>query len=496
MKPRRRKRSIAESGLLGVVLIALAPGSPAFPASASRRLRAEISRILHTSTPRGAAAGIRIRRIGAGRDMYASNSHTALLPASVLKLFTTAAALDRLGPEYAFVTRVLAHGKIGSGILQGDLILKGSGDPSISGRFHKGNELAVPREWARAVKAAGIRRIAGDLIADDRLFDRVYLAPGWPADQLAKWYCAQVSALSFNDNCIDLTVRPGAAPGAPALLSLSPSTRYVTLANSCTTVSARARQGVAVTRGQGANRIVVSGRICANSPARVQTVTVHNPALYLATVFAEELARQGVALGGRIRLAGPGDGTISGTRIVASTKSSLGRSIRVANKRSQNLYAELILKTLGARETGRGTFRAGAGAVVAFARKIGIGPKELHMSDGCGLSRDGRASAWAVVELLRHMAGRRCAKAFRDSLAVSGVDGTLRNRLKAKAYRGRLRGKTGTIKGVKALGGYVRGRNGAHFAFAIILNDLKRGGKRQASRLQDAICRALADYEG
>ena len=216
-------------------------------------------------------------------------------------------ALELLGPGYRFRTTVAWTGTLRSdGVLQGDLVLIGRGDPSISGRFHRGMATAVMNEWADAVEAAGIRQVWGDIIADDSFFDRQHTHPDWPRSQLAAWYCAPISALSFNDNCILVIVRPGEKQGKPATVQTAPPTPFVRVFNRCRTT--RPRSGlnrVLVNRLPGKNDIYVSGGIPRGSPPASFWITVHEPALYTATVFREVLAARGVKVSGQVRLKTP-----------------------------------------------------------------------------------------------------------------------------------------------------------------------------------------------
>jgi len=483
-----RPRVLTWHVLIAAALVCCAPAGAQWAAGGSAGLRARIAAVVQKHLPEGAEPGILVHRLGAAQPIYALNPRKPLIPASNMKLFTTAAALDVLGSKYAFRTRVLARGEIRAGVLHGDLVLKGSGDPNISGRFHDGDVLAIPRAWARKVADAGIRTIAGDLVADDSLFDRQYTCPSWPKDQLDRWYAAGVCALSFNDNCIWLTTGPGAARGQPAIVSLSPRNSRVTLVNRATTGPRGARVRIGVGRRPGEDTIRVTGTYPAGREPVGQWVTVGNPALYLGAVFRDALAREGVTLAGRVRLIGAREPR-TGAHEIAVTVSSLKQTIAIANKRSQNFYAEQILKALGAHVHGKGSYETGRAVVRAFAERTGIGKADLCVEDGSGLSRRNRASAWAVVTLLRHMAKHAQRQLFIESLAAAGVDGTLRRRLRDAATRGKIRAKTGTIAGVRCLSGYATGASGARYAFSIMVNGVRSGG--EASRLQDQVCRVL-----
>ena len=413
--------------------------------------------------------------------------------ASNNKLVTTAAALDLLGPDFQFRTTVGALGKVSAkGVLTGDLLVVGRGDPSISGRFHKDKVTAVLEQWADAVVAAGITEVRGGVVVDDSYFDQQHFHPEWPRGQHSAWYCAQVGALSFNDNCVLLVVAPGAKKGAAALCALEPPTRYMRIVNSCHTSRARlGRNHVLAHRALGKNQITVSGSIRDKGRPFRTWVTVDDPALFTATVFREVLGAKGVRVGGpAMRWQPQRRFNLAAWRELVTTTSSLGDAVAVANSRSQNFYAEQILKTLGQEKTGKGSWAAGAKGVAGFLRTAGV-KGQFDYRDGSGMARANRFSARQLVTLLAYMNGRRVGRVFLHSLAQPGGNGTLRRRL--APLRGRLFAKTGYISGVSALSGYIDTRGGRVVAFSILVNKFRSllGHVRAA---QDAVCTTLAEY--
>jgi len=470
------------------------PGPPPGRGLDRGRVVAELERLVANPALRRMRVGVAVRDLVTGETLFEHNADDLYATASNNKVITTAAALELLGPSFQFRTTVSAVGRLRTdGLVEGNLVVVGRGDPSISGRFHDGDCTAILDAWVRAVADAGIRSIRGDLIADDTYFDRQHQHPDWPHGQALNWYCAPVSALSFNDNCIQVIVRAGASGGTPAVVALAPPTRYVEIANSCTTSRVRhSGNEVLVRRRAGKNTITVSGEINPGGRTFQTWVTIEEPALYLATVFRELLAAKGIALGGHARLRLPADRfEPANSRDILTSGSSLRTAIAVANKNSQNFYAEQILKTIGREVGGQGTFAAGAEAVSAFLRQIGIQGAFTYV-DGSGLASTNRFSPRQVVDLLAYMNGRRAGGVYLHSLAEPGCPGTLERRL--VPLRGRLFAKTGYIANVSCLSGYVESRRGHLLAFSILVNDL-HGVLGDAKNTENEICMKLADYE-
>lgn len=445
-------------------------------------LQRELDRVLGDPALRGASISCRAIDCATGQVLYSYHAAEPLVPASNMKLATTAAALETLGADYRYETRL--------GTVGGDLVVIGAGDPNISGRFHGGNITAVFEGWARQLAARGITTIEGDLVADDTLFDRQFIHPTWPRDQLSHWYCAPVGALSLNDNCLDVTVKPGPAVGRSALVTAAPEGPYATLINRATTVAAGNPLIVSLVRRPGTAVVTVQGSVPAGSAGYTGHVTIDHPSLFFATTLRAVLARHGVVVKGACRLADqPTD--INRFALLATHTSTLAQTVEVTNTRSQNFYAESLLKLVGARSSrGQGTFDDGARAVERFLAGAGAGPADYAVADGSGLSRRNRLSAMHLTNLLRHMSGRPTGAIYRRSLATAGTTGGLSRRLAEAPYRGRVDAKTGTLSGVSALSGYVTTLDGRTVAFAILINDY-RGPAAKARAIQDDVCRAL-----
>ncbi len=422
-----------------------------------------------------------------GARLFERGADDPLVPASNMKVLTTAAALAALGREFAHETRVMAGAPPRDGVLEGDVVVVGGGDPTISRRFDPDPLLA---DWAEALWRAGVRRVTGDVVADDRAFDDVRLHPDWDPDDAERWYGAEVGALSLNDNCIDVTVA-GSAQGAR--VTLAPDTAYVTVDVAAALTEQRKQHVFSLVRaGTDLRTLRVTGRVWSRADGYTSSVPVRDPGLFFATVLRERLVARGIEVAGQARRARPGDATPGYT--LHRRLAPLPRTLAVTNQRSQNFYAECLAKTLGRRAGGEGTWEAGARALTAFARSCGVEADEVRVRDGSGLSRENRLSAAALVSVLR-AAGRGADGAlFRESLAAPGEEGTLQRRLRDLPRGARLRAKTGTLTGVAALSGYLEVGE-RRVVFAAIGNG-GSGGRAQLDALVQTLARRLSKPEG
>lgn len=270
-----------------------------WPTPKEGKLEEGINAILQKYKPKDTRVGISIFSISKNKSLYKTNSNKFFVVASNMKLFTTATALVYLGADFEYKTKILYRGNISSdGKLDGDIVIKGSGDPNISGRFFEGEITAVPAYWADAVKKQGIKVVNGDIIADDSIFDREFVHDSWPKDQLSEWYCAPISGLSFNDNCIDVILKPSNKPGGLVFIQIEPETSYVEIINKCKTTTSKSKHFYSFHRKPFTNRINVKGFLWSKTEPQKEWITIHNPPLYTATVFKEILERKNVRVMG------------------------------------------------------------------------------------------------------------------------------------------------------------------------------------------------------
>lgn len=430
-----------------------------------------INSLVNGTVARSADTSIQIVELESGRVIAERNPHMPVAPASNMKLFTTAAAIDLLKPSFEITTGVYARGEIDSaGTLNGDLRIVGRGDPTIGGRFHDGSATEVLHDWAADLKAAGIKTVSGNLIFEYGYFDLDYIHPTWPTDQLTAWYEAPIAAFSMQEGCVEVRVLPG-RPGEACVVQLEPPTSYLSIQNTC-----RTGRGLPfITRQRNSNNIIVRGGVPARSGATEVFVTVENPVHYFAAVTNEVLQRDGIRIQGQIVLT-PRDNRTD-WRLVTKHATPLSIAIFVINKKSQNHYAEQVVKILGAELRKEGSWAAGGAAVKEWlTTKIGVPADEFHPVDGSGMSRDNRASANAFIGILRYMWKSPWREEFVSSLPYSGdPDSKFGHRLRNPPYARQVYAKTGYISGVIGLSGYVHAQSGRVYAFSFLFNRYRVG---------------------
>ena len=402
-----------------------------------------------------------MRSLATGRTLYARNATQAFRPASTMKLVTTAAALDALGPDARLRTTVETAGRLDAlGRVLGDVYLVGRGDPELSA--------AAIEEMASALVAAGIRRIEGRVVGHEGAFTADRLGTAWTWEDLAWGYGAPVSALSFADNLVKVTLRPGEREGDPAVLDADPDGA---LALSCTVATAAtgAPEDVRLEREPGSDLVRLSGSLPIGGDWDGE-LAVSDPARRAAAAFARVLAAKGVRVAGGI--ATTRDPLPDGSRVLAAHDSApVAAIVRGVNKESQNLHAEMLLRLAGLKEKGEGSEAKGHEAVAAFLDRLGVPHDGWNLADGSGLARTDLVTPRGLVALLAAMDRHPAAAAFRESLPIAGRDGTLEKRMRGTAAEGNVTAKTGTLSLVNALAGYVTTARGERLAFAVIVNN-------------------------
>lgn len=476
--------------LVGVERAAEARGG----ASAQLRTRTDplakriTARIRKAKLPAGSYSIVVMTR-GPGRLVrYTANSATPMVPASAAKVLTAAAVLDFVGPSHVFRTRLSMRGTLSrEGVLDGDLVLHGAGDPSISGRFFDGKPYAVPAKLARAAQAAGIRRVRGALVLDHGGFDREYVHADWSKADKRRWYGGPVSGLGFNDGCIDVDVR-GASAGRRASVSLPAGHGPWRLKNSIAT-QAKARAAVGGRWIDSGRTVELHGRVPPKGKASFH-LPVPDPALFLGGAMLTALERSNVRVDGGVRHARDSDDARGGT-VVGTHEAPLPPALDIMNVRSQNVYASTLFKLAGLAHDGEGSWASGGRAVRAMLerRRIADGGT-TDMRDGSGLSPKNKVSAGVLAEVLHSFDQDPLrGPVLWNSLAVAGESGTLRKRM--RSLKGLVRGKTGTLNDTpaRALVGFVErpGKPGGDCVFAILINS-----RRATHALVDDIVREIA----
>jgi serine-type D-Ala-D-Ala carboxypeptidase/endopeptidase (penicillin-binding protein 4) len=467
-------------------------------------LQREVS--AHIGQKKFAAAewGIKVVYLRSGAVLFETNAHKLLKPASNAKVFSGALALDLLGPDAKIRTSLLAKSAPdATGVLRGDLVVYGRGDPSFSARFRDGNYANLLGRIVESVRAAGMKEIAGDLIGDDTFFSGPRMGANWTWDDLQYYYGAEVSALSVQDNVVDLAITPGAKSGEPCRISTKPETGYLEFVNRTRTTATNVPAGISIVRPVGERRVYVTGTLPLKYGTYVDAVTVPDPAGWFVEMLREALEKDGIVLRGKTRTRSwPEDSRLDFApyKEIGFTESAPVREI-VANmlKPSQNLYAQLLLLQAGVKSAQRaGTAEdAGIRELKAFVKRAGIDPGEVLMDEGSGLSRSGLVTPNALVGVLKYMSGHAHWNIFREALPAPG-EGTLRTRFRdwrdlAAAGKPELRAKTGSIRYVSSLSGYLGGANREPLAFAIMLNAYD--GPDSARDQVEAVVRMLARLE-
>ncbi len=473
--------------MLSLAVLLVAGATPVVTRAAD--LKESVDAVLADPYLKKIEAGVKIVRLGESADMsqtlYEHNATLALIPASNLKLITTAAALDGLGADFHFRTLLTRNGdKLG---------IVGDGDPTLGDAelLHKvgWQSTTTFKTWAEALTTRGLKPV-DSLWYDDSIFDANYAHPNWPADQLHKRYVAGVAGLNFNANCLDFYLKPNAS-GATVSYETDPPTDYAKVQNTCTFTN---KNAVWLSRAAGARDIELRGQTNGANGEAI-SVTIDDPALYTATVLRETFVKGGIAIANKPTRDATIRGKLNEWQTLAIHETPIDQVIARANKDSMNLYAEALCKRLGAAKTPTepGSWKTGTAAVGAFLKSIGVPQAEFSLDDGCGLSRRNTISPNAIVHVLTHEHFAPGGAAYIASLSIAGVDGTLKDRFDAiPALHNRVIGKSGFIDGVSSLSGFLKSKDGqTTYAFSIIFNGIAKGTNSNAKRLQEKIVQAI-----
>ncbi|WP_238165550.1 D-alanyl-D-alanine carboxypeptidase/D-alanyl-D-alanine endopeptidase [Kribbella caucasensis] len=433
----------------------------------------QLDTLLSDSRFQGSQVALVVRDATTGETVYDRNGGTRMLPASNTKLFSSTAAMHTLGPDYRFHTDVLATAPVRDGKLRGDLYLKGYGDPTALESDYV--------DLAKQVAQSGVKRIDGDLVADDTYFDHVRLGDSWAWDDEPFYYSAQISALTLAPNAdydsgtAIVESLPGSAIGKPVKLTLVPANGVLKLVNTATTGAAGSANTLSIERDHGTNLVRVTGSIPVDdTTAGVEWVTVWEPEVYAADVFRRALAAQGVLVYGRIKI---GATPVDQARQLARDESmTVGELMTPFLKLSNNMHAETLVKAMGAVAAANGSWSAGLAVATQYAQSVGVDTSTIRLSDGSGLSRKVNVTADSITDLLLAAQKEPWFQQWYDALPIAGnpdrfVGGTLRNRMRNTPAADNLHGKTGSLTGVTSLSGYVTDRDGRKLVFAMMSNN-------------------------
>lgn len=463
-------------------------------------LRSGLDRLLLASSWRDAEWGVLVVSLDHGDTLYAINPDEPLAPASNVKLITTAAALQTLGPDYRFDTYLMTNGDVEDGVLHGDLILYGTGDPGISSRFHFRRDEAF-HHLVDQLDSLGIREVRGDLVADASFLPGPQRPEGWDPRDLNDHFTAAVSALSFNENVVSVRIAPGDV-GAPPRVQTIPDHAGMEILNLAETVPG-SRPRVAILREDPLEPVRVEGTIGAGVRDVWRQFTVADPTVFTASVFRALLDDREIDIGGTTRtVSRPGRSDLPrlsapfagkrGVRVLARhTSEPLQSYLEVVNKQSHNLFAELVFRIVGRSVTGVGSTHASARAVGTTLADLGVDTTGMVLLDGSGLSAGNRVTAHTLVDVLERMSLSPSWGHYWATLPEAGRPREL-GRMYRTAAAGNLRAKTGTIERVSALSGIVRAADGERLAFSILLN--RAPSVARAKAVENQIGARLASF--
>lgn len=487
-----------------------ASSAPAPNSKAVLELGRAIDRAIDEGELASAEWGVCVVSLRDGRVLYARNGDKLFSPASNMKLYTTAVALDQLGADYRWRTSVYAGAPVESGAVNGDIILYGRGAPDLASQDKRDATNGL-NQLADELYRRGVRRVTGGVIGDESYFSGDPLGDGWLWNDVQWYFGAEASALTVNSNETTLTITPADKPGEKVAVKAGSATNYYQVKNDVNTTARNSAMTFGVTRGLSDNEVRVWGDFPAGGRSYNVRLSVHRPALWAATLFREALKERGISVAGEARTRDARAASEErfdpqrAVELASVTSRSLGEIVRSTNKESLNLNAELILRTLGKERGGsapdadpvkmrtRGDDQAGLAVVRKWLQQAGIPTETLALRDGSGLSRLDLVTPEATARLLVAIAKTPSAKVFRDSLPVSGRDGTLSSRLRGGATTGRILAKTGTLTYINTLSGYIMSDNNEPLAFSIFCNEATTEAK--STVVIDAIAARLATYD-
>lgn len=437
-----------------------------------------------------------------GETLYQQNADRYFVPASNMKLFTTALALAKLGPEYRFHTTLETSGTISSdGVLTGNVALVGRGDPNLSNRKFPyelkeefdGPPLKALIELADALAAKGVKEISGDVVGDDSFFPRERYPSGWEINDMVWEYGAAISSIVVGDNTVALTLTPGEQAGSPVQAAVTPATPDFVVENNVTTSPADLKSDLTLTRDPGANLVVVKGTLPAKGAPRKLVLAIEEPAQHAAAVLKRLLEERGIKVRGIARARHEQAKTQEDPAVLAEHVSvPLGDAVKLINKISQNLHTEMLLRTV-ARQNGAWATPDDLMKVPQdFYASAGIAPDDVIQSDASGLSRHDLVTPRAIVTLLSFAQKQPWFEIYYGSLPVAGQDGTLEDRMKNTLAAGRIHAKTGSVEHVRTLSGFAETPNGRRLIFSFLSNN--QGGKNhEALDALTGLCVAMLE---
>jgi N-acyl-D-amino-acid deacylase len=478
--------------------------APAPPAATPAQWQARLAAAIAQPKYAGAMWGVKVVSLDSGKTLFEHQPALRLSPASNSKLFASALALDRLGGDYRIVTPLLATAPVdASGTIKGDLIVSGRGDPGWNPRYEKKDFWTAFEPFIAALRQAGVKRVTGDLVADATWLRGPPNGAGWTADDLGDYYGAEVSAITLEENYVDLLITPAAAAGQPCAIEVKQPLSGLVIDNRTTTIAAGGARRISVLRLPGENRVLIQGELPAGDKAEESEATVPRPAEWFATALREALKRAGIAVDGRaVGVRWPEAPRLGTVKLGEIKSAPLRDMVTAIMKPSQNLKTDLVFNHLGeldrqaATPSWRQSEELGVAALEKFLRAAGIPAGGTIFEEGSGLSRNNLTTTGDIAQLLRFMATHRERDAFMASLPLAGVDGSLRRRFKGTPVEGKLQAKTGTLRYATSLSGYVTSPAGEKLLFSLMLNRYPVPSGARAGDPLDELAVLIAAYPG
>src|ERR1700731_1695258 len=513
-----RRRSVAR--LPSIVVLLAAPGL----AAPVKLLQDRIAGVVSAPDLARGFWGIEVVSLSTGKTLYSQNADKLLMPASNIKLFTIAATLALIGADYKFHTAVETTGTlVRSGRLNGDLVLVGRGDPNLSGRElpydlrtqRNDDPIQALESLADALVQKGVKFIDGDIVADDSYFAFERYGEGWSQDDLVWADGAPVSALTINDNVIFVNILPADRAGDRAFVSITPFADYYRIDNRIITTPGGTGRKIFINREPGATVLTLWGNMPLDDAGANEALAIEDPAEFAAGLLRQLLEVRGIAVYGKQKTRHTELSSLSVFTVTASAATRGGdepsrafqnqplvlanyqskpliEDVRVINKVSQNLHAEILLRLLGREKGTAGTVEGGLEVLRGFLNQANVPSDQYLFYDGSGLSRQNLVTPHAVVQLMRYAASQTWGVSFRETLPVAGIDGSLAERFPNLDPRTDVYTKTGSLGGGKALSGYATTARGPQGAFSILSNNVNQPSKRVLDAI-DGIVEAIVN---
>lgn len=463
-------------------------------------LRSDLKALVDNPDLSDASIGISVLSVESGKYLYRLNDNKNFVPASNQKIITVYSAIDFLGEDFVFTTKIYLDGTLEkNGEFIGNIIIRGFGDPTLSLSYGV-NPGDIISSWVDSLINYGIRSVRGNIIGDDNYFDEVPYGPGWAWDDMKYPFSPMISSLSIWDNIISIYISPGDTVSESARITIEPQTNFVRVINNVMTGSISSLEDINFFREQGTNIIELSGNITEDSLNPDKTilvsVTVDNPTAFFVNLFREALEERNIRVRGASIDIDEWHGRLNYpalSPIIISESTPLREIIKTINKYSHNLSAELVFRAFAKESSGSGSSEAGSESIKNYLKEKGISPNNMNIADGSGLSRYNLISPSYIVTILSSIYRSSVKEPIFSSFARPGEEGTLKRRMTKSRAENNVVAKTGSMNGISALAGFIRTRDNELLAFSIMINNFTAPSS-VANNLEDLICMRLASF--